>query len=233
MKRLALVILLAIGASRGLAHRACSDEPRGAGPEPEAPVAAAPAEPRGAGELAPKAPEWYRDALPAKHFKGDPTNLPAIKGELSISRDRALRNAREQFEHLVSDWLSRDRVPGDWKAPRSLINRLILASHVEPVVRDNLDIELDEYPVWYEGAYRLDFSQARKAEILAAYGRDVAQDRMKVIAGIIAFVLACLAALAAYIRADEATKGYYTNKLRLAAAAAVGAAGVAAYRFFV
>ncbi len=48
--------------------------------------------------------------------------------------------------------------------------------------------------------------------------------------GILAFVLVCLAALSGYIRADEATKGYYTNRLRMLAAAGVGAAGVIVYK---
>ena len=40
----------------------------------------------------------------------------------------------------------------------------------------------------------------------------------------------CLAAVSGYIRADEATKGYYTKRLRLLAAAAVGASGVLIYQ---
>jgi transposase len=44
------------------------------------------------------------------------------------------------------------------------------------------------------------------------------------------FVLTCLAAFAGYIRADEATRGYYTNWLRALAAAGVGASGVLIYQ---
>jgi hypothetical protein len=69
-----------------------------------------------------------------------------------------------------------------------------------------------------------------KAEILAAHDRDVVRGRLGVLAGLAGFVLACLAALAGYIRMDEATKGYYTNPLRLVAAAGVGAAGVVIYQ---
>ena len=39
-----------------------------------------------------------------------------------------------------------------------------------------------------------------------------------------------LGAVSGYIRADEATKGYYTRRLRMLAAAGVGAAGVILYR---
>ena len=48
--------------------------------------------------------------------------------------------------------------------------------------------------------------------------------------GALAFVLICLGAVSGYIRADEATKGYYTNRLRMLAAAGVGAAGVVIYQ---
>ena len=48
--------------------------------------------------------------------------------------------------------------------------------------------------------------------------------------GALGFVLICLAAVSGYIRADEATKGYYTNRLRMLAAAGVGAAGVILYK---
>jgi len=47
--------------------------------------------------------------------------------------------------------------------------------------------------------------------------------------GGLAFLLTCLGVLSGYIRADEATKGYYTNRLRLLAAAGTGAAGMAIY----
>ena len=49
------------------------------------------------------------------------------------------------------------------------------------------------------------------------------------IAGVLAFVLTCLAAVAGYIRADEATWGYYTNTLRVVAVGAVGATGALIY----
>ena len=48
---------------------------------------------------------------------------------------------------------------------------------------------------------------------------------MQRLGGGLAVALAGLAVLTGYIRTDEATKGYYTNRLRLAAAAGLGAAG--------
>jgi hypothetical protein len=54
--------------------------------------------------------------------------------------------------------------------------------------------------------------------------------RLGLLGGGLGFVLACLATVSGYIRADEATKGYYTNWLRLASATGVGAAGVLIYQ---
>ena len=54
--------------------------------------------------------------------------------------------------------------------------------------------------------------------------------RLVTLGGSLGFVLVCLAAVAGYIRADEATKGYYTYWLRAVAAAGVGASGVVIYQ---
>jgi hypothetical protein len=71
-----------------------------------------------------------------------------------------------------------------------------------------------------------------RAALVQAYRREVGVGRLTTLGGLIGFVLACLAALSAYIRTDEATKGYYTNRLRLAAVSAAGAAGVVLYQIF-
>jgi hypothetical protein len=59
--------------------------------------------------------------------------------------------------------------------------------------------------------------------LVEAYDRELVRHRLATLGGTLAFVLICLAAISGYIRADEATKGYYTNRLRMLAAAGVGA----------
>jgi len=107
---------------------------------------------------------------------------------------------------------------------KTLVDRMVR----EGVVRYQ-EIKKD-YGTLHEATLRADFSTVRRDAFLAAYQREVVRDRLAVLAGILGFVLVCLAALAGYIRADEATKGYYTNYLRTLAAAGVGAAGVVVYR---
>jgi hypothetical protein len=66
--------------------------------------------------------------------------------------------------------------------------------------------------------------------LVDVFHREQVRDRLTVLGGIFGFVLICLAAISGYIRTDEATKGYYTNRLRMLTAAGVGAGGVLIYQ---
>src|SRR5208337_2364244 len=68
------------------------------------------------------------------------------------------------------------------------------------------------------------------AMIIESYKRQLVHRRMVLLGGTLGFVLICLGAISGYIRADEVTKGYYTNRLRLLAAGGVGAAGAVIYK---
>ena len=76
----------------------------------------------------------------------------------------------------------------------------------------------------------LDKSPENRARMLGVYNHELVGRRLVNLGGSLAFVLMCLAAVSGYIRADEATKGYYTNRLRMLAAAGVGAGGVLIYQ---
>lgn len=144
-----------------------------------------------------------------------------ISGRLSATPERARDDARLMLARAVADWIEPE-VPRAWKAPARLIDTMVLDVQIRTVEKD--------LGTLYEASMRANFSPARRTEIIETYHRELVARRLAVLAGILAFVLACLAALAGYIRADEATKGYYTTRLRLAAAAGVGAAGVVIYR---
>jgi len=66
--------------------------------------------------------------------------------------------------------------------------------------------------------------------LVQVFHREQVRQRLTALGGILGFVLICLAAISGYIRTDEATKGYYTNRLRMLTAAGVGAAGVLIYQ---
>jgi hypothetical protein len=138
--------------------------------------------------------------------------------------ERAREDADTALRKAVSDWLAKEeRVPRRWKLPEPILTPAIQADPVEESTRD--------YGTVYVQTLRWNASPELRGRLVESYEREVAGRRLVTLGGVLGFVLVCLGAMAGYIRADEATKGYYTNRLRLAAAAGVGAAGVALYRF--
>jgi hypothetical protein len=151
----------------------------------------------------------------------NPTAFKEVKGDLAATPERARRSALGKLEREVTQW-ARPQVPGNWQVPANLVEGLVVQTQIAPTTKP--------YGTLYQATLRCDFSPARRLQVVRAYESGVVAKRLGVLGIVLAFVLACLAALAGYIRADEATKGYYTNQLRLATAAGVGAAGVVAYR---
>ena len=145
-----------------------------------------------------------------------------VTGRLSATDERAVADARAKLERVLSERLAPE-VPRDWKVPPGMIDEMIREVVVVPRERD--------YGTVYEATLKADLSPARLARIVDVYHREEVVKRLLMLGAVLAFVLVCLAAVSGYIKADEATKGYYTNRLRLAAAAGVGAAGVVLYRW--
>jgi len=154
-------------------------------------------------------------------------DLRAITGEPSATPASAQKSARDELKVAVLEWVAPD-VPRSWAVPDRLVDALIVVPEVKPFEGSNGRYR-DLGPL-YQATLRCDFSPERRAQIVKEYASTVVARRLGVVGVVIAFVLACLTALAGYIRADEATKGYYTNQLRLVAAGGVGAAGFVAYR---
>ena len=149
------------------------------------------------------------------------TETRPVVGRLSATEERARHDARLILDREVSEWLTPD-IPRAWKAPAHLVDAMIEGVEIKPIDKD--------YGTLYEATQRVNFSPARRAAIVEVYQRELVLRRLAVLGGGLAFVLSCLTAIAGYIKADETTKGYYTNRLRLAAAAVVGAAGVLIYK---
>jgi len=158
---------------------------------------------------------------PAKAQATPAAPLWAVTGRLSATEGRARRDAHAQLRTLLAARLAPD-VPESWVVPTRLVDRLVRKVEVKEVDRG--------YGRLYEATLLVDFSPGRRAEVVASYHRQQVVGRLATLGGLLAFVLVCLGSLAGYIRADEATKGYYTTPLRLAAAAGVGASGVLLYQ---
>jgi hypothetical protein len=153
-----------------------------------------------------------------------------VPGLISITPERSRQEARKQLESMVTDWLEAAGVPRTWTPPVRLIDAMIVdGSKVDTVVKDD-DPLFKDHETLYEAKLKVDVSPERRATFVRAYQHQLVQKRMGFLGAGLAFVLACLAAISGYIRTDEVTKGYYTNRLRLLAAVGVGAAGVAILR---
>lgn len=144
-----------------------------------------------------------------------------VAGEICANEDRARADALRVLRFRVAEWLGPE-IPSTWEPPAPLLESMIVATRIEPFVRD--------YGRLYTATFTVDFTPNHRRELIAAHERERVHDRLNILAGILAFILLGLAAISGYIRADEATKGYYTNHLRMLAAASVGAAGVVVYR---
>lgn len=166
-------------------------------------------------------PGKHRPAPAANDF--EPAAEKVVRGFPMATPQRAREDAERELRKAVSGWLAGEGVPRTWKAPERLLEGSVQADPAEAVEKD--------YGTVYVQALRLNASERLKGRLVEAYERELAGRRLVTLGGVLAFLLACLATITGYIRADEATKGYYTNRLRLAAAVGVGAAGVALYRF--
>ena len=195
-------------------------------------------------------PPWFPKSEIDEEAKAQPdsSGFRVLVGRLSASEKRAREDLLKAVESEIADWLAAD-VPTTWKVPSEVIASMAReGTYVQEVTRslksfgswDAPEIKssstpevagLDDLYTLYRAGQRLDFSSHRRALILERYRRELAAQRMQRLGGGLALALAALAVLSGYIKADEATKGYYTNRLRLAAAAGLGAAGVVAYRF--
>jgi hypothetical protein len=162
---------------------------------------------------------------------GQPASTPesaspptVVESELKYTSDRALADLDMRVSDRVKDWLAEADVPREWNAPVTLTKGLSVA---KPEVRT----EEKDYGTMYIASVPVELTRAKKEQFLQEYHRHVSGQRLGVLGGGLAFVLACLGIGVGYVRTDEATKGYYTNRLRLLAAVGVGAAGVLLYQW--
>lgn len=157
--------------------------------------------------------------------KAPPSTVRSISGRLSATSERARADARLQLDREVTVWLTPE-VPTGWKPPAHLITGMVLKTDVQPIVKD-----YGKVYTLHEATLEADFAPHHRGAILAAYHREVVAHRLLILGAGLGFVLACLASLAGYIRADEATKGYYTRWLRVVATASIGGTGMLIYHF--
>ena len=170
---------------------------------------------------APKPPAPPREPTLPRPEVGEKVEPILVSGRLSATEERAIKDAHDRLSTVIAQRV-RDQVPSSWKVPARLLEALVQETRIKTVEH--------EYGPFYEATLVVDFSPRRRAKIVGAYEHEQVLKRLTELGGGLGFLLVCLASLSGYIKADEATKGYYTNKLRLAAAAGVGASGVLLYQ---
>jgi len=177
---------------------------------------------------APKSPVPPRPPVPPKppEFMARVDDTAGVEptvvaGLISATEDRARANAFARFRKALAKQLAPD-VPPTWNVPERLVKSLKPEVTVTPHPRD--------YGTMYTAEVSAKVSPGRRAKIVEAYRHERRVEKLTYAGGGLGFLLVCLGVMSGYIRADVATKGYYTNKLRLAAAAGVGAAGVLIYQ---
>ena len=149
--------------------------------------------------------------------------IPTLTGLPGASPERADKAAREKLRQEIVAWLQPD-VPSTWSMPGRELDQLVIQSNCESKVGKH-----DPDPM-YITHLTLDTTPARRERLVKLYNREVVGQRLVKLGGGLGFILMCLAAVSGYIRADEASRGYYTNRLRLLAAAGIGAGGVLIYQ---
>jgi hypothetical protein len=154
-----------------------------------------------------------------------PAPTRVLRGYPMATPENAEREARRVLRLEVASWLKSAGIPRNWHAPEALLSEMAQPGTLEATPKD--------YGTVYVRPIRLDTSDAQRERLIEAYERDLAGRRLVRLGGVLAFVLICLGAISGYIHTDEATKGYYTNRLRLAATAGVAAAGYGLYRFLI
>lgn len=152
-------------------------------------------------------------------------SVQTVAGLLSATQERAQAEAKTALDRAVAQWLEPDVKASAWTPPARLVKSTVLATTTKCIHKEYGDLYLTEIKV--------DLSPERRRAFLNVHTREVVRARMITLGGGLGFVLVCLAVVSSYIRADEATRGYYTQRLRLLAAASVGAAGVLIYQFAV
>ena len=154
--------------------------------------------------------------------------IPSLSGQISATPERADQDAREKLRQEITAWLEPD-VPSTWSLPRRELDQLVIQSNLESVVKESLITKDDPGPMFITHL-TLDTTPVRRERLVKLYNRELVGRRLVKLGGGLGFILMCLAAVSGYIRADEASKGYYTNRLRLLAAAGIGAGGVLIYQ---
>jgi hypothetical protein len=150
--------------------------------------------------------------------------VTAAAGSLEAARQKAMKEAYDEFLTYLRD----QNPPIAWKPPSPEFVRKQLKTEWkdENIKEDDPNVdEAERVDRIYQVSLVVEVLPKHREEILKLDQRFHSEQRMLWLAKVAGCLIALLASVAAYVRLDEWTKGYYSVWLRLAAAGFVGAAG--------
>ncbi len=170
-------------------------------------------------------PEWVELS---KH-SNLPLHCETIQSELWATRDEARSDAFNQAVARAQDFAAdvAPRIKNTWQVPAWLVHDHLLR---EPIYVEEVDWT---YGPMYRAHLLLELSPEKRGVLLANWHQFVVRRRMGQIGGGVGFLLVCLATMLAYLRLDDATRGYYSRWLFTGAAAVVASSAAALYTWIV
>ncbi|MBI3865854.1 MAG: hypothetical protein HY290_28605 [Planctomycetia bacterium] len=174
-------------------------------------------------ETLPREPEWAKSgALP-----GD----SGVLVPLSSQRFATLTEAEEQVTQLATGYIRnfyRDEYPleGDWSVPVNLIEK----HAVKALVGEELEKDFGNgiKGKMYRAHLQLDLNSKLRQGLHESWRDQIVKHRLTMLGTGLGMVTVMLAASAGYFRLNEMTHGQYRGRLKLAAVALIGAAGLGA-----
>jgi hypothetical protein len=148
-----------------------------------------------------------------------------VEGELYATPDDANNDALEKASRLARAYLAQslgDKVHG-WEVPAAYVNDATIAARfVEPVQRD--------YGTMYRTHLLMELTPEHRLDLEHLWRHQVVRARIGSAVGGLGLIVLVLATAAGYLKLDDATRGYYSGRLKLAALAVLtgGAATVLA-----
>jgi hypothetical protein len=181
-------------------------------------------------ESKPQIPEWV-DRKPQRSRDG--SVMQTLTGRRYATPQQALDDALRQAAEEARNYLQQAAPrPVQWKVPLSFVqDRLVQDQFVSQV---DWDAEGVDSPPFAEPMYQahvlVELTPAKRDALLRMWREEVLGERIRWLAAGSAFVLVLLATLAGYLRLDEATRGYYSGRLKLVAVVVVGVAALVLLR---
>ncbi len=172
-------------------------------------------------ETLPSEPEWAKiGPLPSD---------PGVLVPLSSQRFATLAEAETQVTLLAVDYVKKfyrdeNPLPGDWTVPVSLIDKY----GVNALFGEELDKDFGNgiKGKMYRAHLRLDLSSKLRQALHQSWHDQLVKQRLTALGAGLGMVTVMLAASAGYFRLNEMTQGQYGGRLKLAALALIGAAGL-------